>query len=233
MEEKTETPVQVQSINDYVLGPAIAERYGLWGPLKGERLLQFFEHIVEAHDRYVEALTDPVRVLRDIYRPPTTDEHYQRCWDAAVQLFTEHKSLDKVLDVLDMTMNTLRHSLAPRLSQGDTNGKSKLDKATWLKVEQIIVNDPDVRQDDLILATGVSKDDIRALRELYGTQASRSNRIGAPKMPAPAHERMLELIRDGKHGTEIGAVLKREFDITISRSLVTKTRKRLTERGLL
>jgi len=236
MEYISETPVQVQSINDYALGAAIAQRYDLWGPLKGERLLQFFEHLVDAHDRYTEALNDPVMVLR-IHRPPTTDEQYEACWSAAVTLFSEHKSLDKVLELTELTFDQLRRSLN-RVSQSfslQTGGpdNSMLSEEGWREAERILLDNPTAKRDQFTWAISISESDGLAIRELYGLKASRGTRIGSPRMATEAHDRMIELIRDGKHGTEIGAVLKREFDVTISRSLVTKTRKRLSDRGLL
>ena len=236
MEYKSKTSVQVQSINDYALGHAIAQRYNLWGPLKGERLLQFFEQLVEVHDRYTEALNDPVMVLK-IHRPPTTDEQYEACWSAAVTLFTEHKSLDKVLELTELTFDQLRRSLN-RVSQSFSlqaggHDNSMLSEAGWREAERILLENPTAKRDEFSLAISISAEDGLAIRELYGLKASRGTRIGAPRMPKQAHDRMLELIRAGKQGTEIMVALKREHDVTISRSLVTKTRKRLTDRGLL
>lgn len=219
------TPINVRSTTDYLLGDAIARRYDLYAPLKGERLLRFFEVLVAAHDAYHEALHDPIRVVRDIHRPPLTDEARDLCRKSCVKLFTEHRSLATVLDLLgDVTFTELRAA---------ANVPTTATPEMWAAVEERLLANPTCTSNSLEETTGASRYVVAAIRELYGMPTLPSARIGAPRMPTDAHDRMVDLIREGKHGTEIASILKQEMNVTISRSLVTKTRQRLTAKGLL
>lgn len=233
------TPIRVTSITDYALGRAIAERNNLWAPLEGERLLDFLENLTVAHDCYVEALNDPLLVLLDIFRPPTTEEHYQRCWDAACKMLTKHKSIEKVLELTEYTFEEFRSILRP-LSQefdGKVRGSTKrsiLTYGRWLEAEAILNENPEISWNKFISSAPISKQDANAFRELYGIKPAPENRLDyKPKLTEPARKRMHALLVEGKMGTEIASIIKQEFGITISRSLTTQMRKRMTAKGLL
>jgi len=219
------TPINVRSTNDYLLGDAIARRYDLYAPLKGERLLRFFEVLVAAHDAYNEALKNPIRVLCDLHRPPLTDTARNECVTAAQELLAEHRTLRNVLSHLgDMTYDEFRSNV------GIT---SQVTEEMWCATETFLLETPNCMNVTLTKQFGINRENTEQFRVLYRLPSSRTNGRNKPKMPQPAHARMIELIRDGKHGTEIASILKQEFDVQISRSLVTKTRTRLSDRGEL
>lgn len=233
------TPIRVTSIADYALGRAIAERHNLWAPLEGERLLDFLENLTVAHDCYVEALNDPLLVLRDIFRPPTTDEQYQRCWDAACAMLTKHRSIDKVLELTEYTFSEFRSVLRPLSQDYDPTKQgvhniTTLNLETWREAEATLNENPKIGWQKFYQTTSVSRNDANAFRELYGIMPATEKAFQhQAKLTEPARKRMHALLVEGKMGTEIASIIKQEFGITISRSLTTQMRKRMTAKGLL
>jgi hypothetical protein len=224
----------VERITDYALGEAIANRFGLWGPLQGERLLDFFEHLVTAHDAYHEALTDPVRILRDIHRPPIGPDGPALAHDACVTLLRQHRSVDAVMAATELTWDEFQRAFAGTVRTDSLFFQLSYDG--WRAIESWLLSHPACSMAQLAREFGLTDYYSAQFFHLYAVSDHRpepASRMGGNKLTPEQRDAMREMIREGLGGTEIASRLKQEFGVTISRALVTKTRQRMDAKGEL
>jgi hypothetical protein len=236
---ETTTPIRVERITDYKLGEAVANRYGLWGPLEGERLLDFLEKITEATDLLDEARRDPANILRYLYRPPVGQEQVAEARKAASELMAKHRSIAEVLRVTDLHWDEWQRVMGG-VRRTDVLWAS-ITYDEWLEIERIILEKRDLSPNELAAAAGIGAGYAQTFSELYEMSRHRTTGI---KMGRSLTVRQREGLRDmirlgtrtkGERGgnRKIVEAMHEQFGVKITTSLVTKTRTRMAERGEL
>lgn len=227
-----ETPVRVERIDDYQLGEAIANRYGLHAPLTGERLLDFFDHLVKAHDAYHEALKDPMIVLKVLHREPDTPDAYDKAREALTSLLRNYRSIDLVLADTDKTFDEFLYIMTQNSSG---SWFRSLSYEQWINIERFIGSTEGVGARTLQKKLGMPHPAAQRMAYLYGL-SDNADYAGAKQGKKMTDEQRAvfdEMIRDGLSGTLIIHIMKDRFNVLLSRSSVTHRRNKLDEMGLL
>lgn len=236
---ETPTPIRVERITDYKLGEAVANRYGLWAPLEGERLLDFLEKITEANDLLEEARKDPVNILRYLYRPPVTMIEYAETRRAAGELVAKHRSIAEVLRVTELHWDEWQRVMGGMRRTDVMWHSIRYDE--WLEIERLILENPNWSYAKLAIEADIGRGYAHTFSELYDMTSHRTSGVKMGRsLTLPQREAMRDMIRVDsqtkvKRGDnqKIVEAMHERFGVRITTSLVTKTRTRMKERGEL
>lgn len=226
------TPIRVERIDDFHLGEAIANRYGLHAPLSGERLLDFFDHLVKAHDAYHEALKDPMIVLKVLHREPDTPDAYLKARDALTSLLREYRSLILVLGDSEKTFDEFIRIMS---MDSDDSWFMSVTYEQWMDIERFIRTTDGVGARTLEKKLGVPHSAAQRLSYIYGVtdNPDYAGSKQGKKLTEEQREVFDEMIRGGLSGTLVVHLMREKFNVMLSRSSVTKRRRKLDEMGLL